>query len=819
MLLRNLRYALRMLRNNPAFATIAVLSLALGIGANSAMFSFADALVLRPLPVARPGEIVTLSSTAPDLPGTSFGSLSAPDYRDFRDRSRSFEGLVAFAATPVGVADKPDASPELGLAMVVSGNFFSTMGVEPALGRSFSPQEDRVPGRDAVLVLGHDFWEKHLGSDPGAIGRKLQLNGVEFTVIGVAPERFTGMDTFVRPGLFVPLAMLPRIGTEAQAKILEDRGARLFEVKGRLKAGVTLQRAEAELSAIARSLEEAHPDTNRKLGVRVLTEVQMRAAQSPPNSALAALLMGTAGLVLLIACANVANLLLSRARARSREVAVRLALGAGRGQLVSQFLTESLLLALAGGAAGLLLAVTVVDYLSTVQFPTDMPVAIHVELDSRVLIFSLIASVVSVFLFGLGPAIRSSRTSVAAFLKSQDANAGRRRMYGRNLLVIAQVALSLMLLTAATMFFQAFRQTLLGSPGFRTDHLLVASFDPALVRDTPEKAGEFYRTLVERARQIPGVRNAAITQLLPFGNRLSGREIVPEGAHLPSGKTADSVFSDIAGDRYFETMGTPMVAGRGFLPADTESSPRVAVINEVLAQRYWPKRKAVGKRFRLGQNGPWIEIVGVAQTAKYVFVGEGPLPYLYLPYRQNPEIAMSLIVQTAGDAASAAGPMREAVRFIDPQQPVFDVRTMHEYYQQRAVNIMEMIVVVVGAMGIVGLCLALVGLYGLVAYSVSRRTREIGIRMAIGAEWRDILGLVLRQGLVLAAIGVAAGMAGSLGLMRVLAALFARTSTHWVDAWGFIAMPIAVLAVTLTACYMPARRAAAIDANQALHYE
>jgi predicted permease len=316
------------------------------------------------------------------------------------------------------------------------------------------------------------------------------------------------------------------------------------------------------------------------------------------------------------------------------------------------------------------------------------------------------------------------------------------------------------------------------------------------------------------------VRNAALTEIVPFGNKFATKEIVPEGAELPPGKTADSVFSSAVGDQYFETMGTPIIAGRGFQATDTKDSPPVAVINQVLAQRYWPTQDAVGKRFRLGgESGHWVQVVGVAKTGKYVFVGEGPLPYLYLPFQQNPEPVMTLLVQTMADAASVAAPVREVVRSIDPHQPVFDVRTMQEYYLQRAVRLMQMIVVIVGTMGILGLSLALVGLYGLVAYSVSRRTREIGIRMAVGAGWNDILRMVLRQGLVLAAIGVGVGAAGSYGLLRVIAALFSRTSANWVDAWGFVVVPLAVLLVTAAACYIPARRAAALDANQALHYD
>ena len=614
--------------------------------------------------------------------------------------------------------------------------------------------------------------------------------------------------------------MLPRVGTQAQAKLLTDRGARSFEVKGRLKPGVGLAQAGAEMTALASALEQEHPETDRQRGIKLLTEIRMRQAQSPPNTELAFMLMGVAALVLIIACANVANLLLSRARARSREITVRLAIGAGRRHLLAQLLTESLVLGLAGGAVSLLFANAVIDYLSRTPFATDLPISITVQLDRRALLFSLAASLASVVLFGLGPALRSSRANVALCLKTGEANPGGGRFFGRSLLVVAQVALSLMLLSCATLFYQSFREVLLGSPGFRTDHLLLLSFDPALVRYTPEKAGRFYRELVADVRKLPGVRNAALTRTVPFGDGLMGKEIVPEDKQLAPGKTTDSIFTDIVGDRYFETIGTSLQDGRGFLPTDTADSPRVAVINRVLADRYWPKQSAVGKRFRLdGPTGPQVQIVGVAQTARYVFVGEGPLAYLYLPLSQNPTVAMTLLVETAGDAASLAEPVRQVAHSLDRYQPVFNVRTMRDFYQQRAVRVMQMIVVVVGVMGLLGLTLALVGLYGLVSYSVSRRTREIGIRMAVGAQWRDILRMVLRQGLVLAGMGIGIGIVGSYGVIHLLAALYSQTSAGWVHPWGFAAMLLAVFAITMLACYIPARRAATIDANRALHWD
>jgi putative ABC transport system permease protein len=814
----DLRFALRMMRHNPGFTIAAVISLALGIGVNSAVFSFADALLLRPLPVPRPSEVVTLSSTVPDMPLGSFGSASYPDYLDFRDRSKSFRGLTAFAMTQVGLAEKPEDLPQLRLALVVSGDFFRVLGVAPGIGRDFSPDEDRVAGRDAVLLLGYDTWHQRFGEDPKILGRIIRVNDIEFRIIGVAPRDFTGVDPFVRPDLYIPATMLPRVAG-SRAHLLDDRDNRYFTLKGRLLPGVSIAQAQAELTDIAGALEKTWPDTNRNHGVRIRTELQVRVEQSPPQAGLAAMLLGIAGLVLLIACANVANLLLSRARTRSLEMAVRLAIGAGRRRLLRQLLTESLVLALAAGALGLLLADSGADYFSSIRFRTDLPISLSARLDQRVLWFSLAASVLSALLFGLAPAIRSCRTDLIGPLKSSESDRSRGRTLGKNALVICQVGLSLMLLVAASTFFRGFRHALLESPGFRTDHLLMMSFDPGLVRYSPKQTGQFYETLVDRARQVPGVRSAALSATVPFGTSLASRPIVAEGYTYPRAKSSDSVFYSTVSEQYFDAMGTAILRGRAFQATNRAGSALVAIVNEALASRYWPNQDAIGKRLRLGADGPWAEVIGVARTAKYLFMAENPTPFLYLPLAQNPAQRMTLLVHTAPDATAMAAPLRDVVRSIDRHQPVFDVRTMDEFYKERGLRIFRMIVEVVGSSGLLGLSLALIGIYGLVAYSVSRRTREIGVRMALGANSHDILRMVLRQGTTLALIGIGTGILGSVALVKAICALFSRTDTNVFEPWGFIAVPLVLLAATMLACYIPARTAARIDPNQALHYE
>ena len=648
------------------------------------------------------------------------------------------------------------------------------------------------------------------------------LNDVEFTIVGVASKRFNGIQPVVHPDLYLPVMMLPRISPDANSSPLESRDNRMFALKGRLKPGVSLAQAKAEIATIANSLAVSYPKTNRNHGAVVRTEVQARVVQNPLNADFAAMLLCVAGLVLIIACANVANLLLSRGQSRSREMAVRLAIGASRRRLLRQLLTESLILSLAGAALGLFLAQYGADYFNKIPLGGELPVALVVQLDQRVLIFSLIAAVLSAIFFGLAPAVRSVKTDLVPALKTGDTAGFRRKTWGRNALVIAQVALSLVLLSAATLFVRTLRAVVGSNPGFRTDHLLMMSFDPSLVHYTPEKTRTFYRTLTERARQLPGVENAALTLAVPFdGASLGTNNIAPEGYQFPKGQESDSVLCDTVDDHYFATIGTPVVRGRAIQATDTATSPHVAVINEFMAEHYWPRQDPIGKRFRLlGGDASWIQVVGVAKNSTYLAFGEPRLSYFYLPLAQQSLTRMTLLVETSGDAASLTAPVRDIVRSLDAHQPMYNVRTMREYFHTQGLQTMRLIVNLVGGMGLLGLSMALVGLYGLISYSVSRRTREIGIRIAIGAQQLDVLRVVLRQGILLAVIGVALGLAGGLGVLRLIRAAFSRLQEDSIfDPWTFIALPIALLAVTLLASYIPARRAAAIDPNQALRYE
>jgi predicted permease len=485
-------------------------------------------------------------------------------------------------------------------------------------------------------------------------------------------------------------------------------------------------------------------------------------------------------------------------------------------------LTESLLLSLAGAALGLFLAQYGADYFNKIPLGGELPVSLVVQLDRRVLIFSLIAAVLSAIFFGLAPAIRSVKTDLVPALKTGESAGFSRKTWGRSVLVIAQVALSLVLLSAATLFVRTLRAVVSSNPGFRTDHLMMMSFDPSLVHYSPEKTRDFYRTLTERARQLPGAENATVTLAAPFdGAAVATSNIAPEGYQFPKGQESESILCNFVDEHYFDTIGTPVLRGRGIRATDTATSPRVAVINEFMAEHYWPHQDPIGKRFRsLGSDASWTQVAGVAKNSTYLAFGEPRMSYFYLPATQQPLTRMTLLVETAGDAASLAAPLRNLVRSLDARQPIYNVRTMREYFHTQGLQSMHLIVNLVGGMGLLGLGMALVGLYGLVSYSVSRRTREIGIRIAIGAQNLDVLRVVLRQGMMLAIIGVGLGLAGGFGVLRLIRAAFSRLQEHSMfDPWTFIVLPIALLAVTLLASYIPARRAAAIDPNQALRYE
>jgi predicted permease len=802
---------------------VAIVSLALGIGANAAIFSLADALVLRPLAVPHASRVIQVQAQlrGDTLAGvTQYSGMSYADYRDIRDHNRSFTGLSAATYSLFGFATTKDALPQMKVGSLVSGNFFDVLEVRPQMGRRFRPDEDRVPGRDSVAIISTDLWKTEFAASPDIIGKPVFLNGIEFTVVGVAPESFTGPNSgIVRSMLYVPLAMSARLGVGQTQNFLEDRGNRSLIVYGRLRPGVSLAQAAAEAQVIGRQLAQAYPETNRTCSFVVATDIQSRLRQNAFNSTLVGFLLVLAIVVLLIACANVMNLLLSRARARSREIAVRLAIGAGRGRLIRQLLTESLVIAVLGGGSGVLVAEAGVELLSRVPVPSDIPIYLDLRVDTRVLLFALAASLLSAVFFGLVPAIRSARPDLIPALKSGRAEDGKRRRFaGRSALVMAQVASSLVLLVFAT---QAYRgaSVLLRSPmGFRTDHLLMASFDPVLARSTASQAQDFYRRLLAKARTLPGVTAASLAQAIPIAaSGVGASRIVPEGAVMPPGAEAITVFSNTVSDGYFAAAGVPLIDGREFQITDRSDSPRVVIVNESFAKRQFPNGSAVGRRIRLnGPTGPALEIIGVARQTKYIFPVEPPFQYLYLPLSQNPQPMMTLMLQTSGPSSSLAEPLRNLIRSLDARQPIIGLRTMEEYFDQRARQTLGILINTMAGMGLLGLLLALVGLYGLMSYSVGLRQREIGIRMAVGADPRGVLKLVLKQGMFLAGSGVAIGL--------VLSLLAGKPATRLIGSSYFylplLALVVAgLLGAAALGAFIPARRASLVDPVTVLRQE
>jgi macrolide transport system ATP-binding/permease protein len=812
-----LRYAFRILPKSPGFTLVAICSLALGIGATSAQFSIGDAMLTRPLPVLEPSKLLALTTATSAAFGANM-AVSYPDYRDFRDGNRTFAGLLAAGFSSFDFSRDATTVPRVTFGMFVSGNFFRVLGVEPTFGRGFLDSEDQAVGRDPVVVLGHDFWETEFAGSRSAIGSKLRLNGIDCTIVGVVPPQFTSIDQFLKPSVFVPLAMSPRMG---QPNSLEGRDQHWLTVKGRLQPGVGIAQARADLAGLAGRLEQLYPETNRNRQVEVRTELQLRVKQSPPNAAMVVMMFVLALCVLLVACANVTGLLLSRARGRSREIAVRLAIGAGRGALIRQLLLENAVVALAGGLAGIGVAYGITSFFNQIPIPTDVPINFHASIDRRMLLFTIVASLVSTLLFGLTPALQTTRLDLVSALKAADADSGRqRRIWGRNLIVIGQVSLSLILLIVSAVLLQGFRAELLQGPGFRTDRLYLTSLNTEPLHYSDDQSRRFFRDLLNNLRIAPGVRSVALTSNIPFfgGSSLA---VVPEGYTLPRGEQNVTVFNYYVSDGYFGTLGVPLLRGRGFLDSDRADTPLVAVVNTQFASHYWPNQDALGKRFHLRTaSGPLVQIVGIAKTAKYFWIAEPPLDFVYLPYTQGRHPALTIVAESiAPDAEFLAPVVRQAVRQLDLSMPVFDARTMRDFYTQRAVKTSEIIAESVAGFGMMGLILAMAGLYGLVAYSVSRRSREIGIRMAIGADRQNVVRMVLRQGLVLSSIGVAIGLVLSFFACRAL------TSAMWIASFGhlnyglFPAIALPLLLVTLLATYAPARRASLIDPMCSLREE
>jgi len=818
-MMHDLRYALRMLERNPGFALVAIISMALGIGANTAIFSLADYVLLPRLAVTDPSAIMVVQS---QFRGESIGNifqysgLSNPDFEDFQKKSNSFAGLTASQYLQFGFAPDQAAQPQMKFGALVSGNFFDVLGVRPDLGRNFRPDEDKVPGRDAVVVLSHVLWETEFASDPGVVGRSIFLNSLPFTVVGVAQESFTGPNAWMRADLYVPLAMQPALAGGSGQNELETRGLRVLTVMGRLKPGIRFGQATTETRVIGQQLAQAYPKTNRTCSLVVMTYRQ--STKIAPAVTLFLFLSGLAGVVPLIACANVMNLMLSRASARAREIAVRLAMGAGRARLIRQLLTESLVISILGGALGLLLAQASANRFSQIRIPIDVPLMIDVKLDPQVLLFALLISVASAVLFGLAPALQSTRANLVPALKAGGAAPGKRgRFLGRNALVMAQVAGSLLLLVVATQAYRGAGNLLSSPAGFRTDHILMASFNPTLARDSTEQANEFYRRLQERARTLPGVKSAALAQAMPIVPASPAIRVIPEGVQLPTGTEAVSVFSNTVSDGYFRTLGVPLVEGREFAVTDRADSAPVVIVNELFAHKYYPNQDAIGKRLRLNSaEGPFAEIVGVAKQGKYFFPIEPPMEYLYLPLAQNPTAAMTLMLETEGPSAGLAGPLRDLVRSLDSRQPIYGVRTMEEFFDVRAHKTLGLFVEAMAGLGVLGLVLALVGLYGLMTYSVSLRQREIGIRMAVGADPAAVVGMVLKQGMILAGSGVVIGLALSLAAAKPIAAL---AEGHGFNLPLVALVTIALLAMAALGAYIPARRASRVDPNTVLRQE
>jgi putative ABC transport system permease protein len=805
---QDLHYGLRMLLRNPAFAFVAVMTLALGIGANTAIFSVVNAVILRPLPYESPEQLVRVGG-ANLRTGRGMGSFSPQDFYDWRERNTVFEQIAAYDGWSPGLTGTGE--PERIEAARVSASFFSILRAKPQLGRAFLPGEDQ-PGNNMVVVLGHSLWQRRFGADPSVINSQITLNGASYTIVGVMPAsfetpRFT-RSILAEPELWAPFA--PNLNDWT-------RGGRAVDAAvARLKPGVTLEQAEAELKAIARQLEQQYPNTNAGQSISVASLHESLVGKS--RTALLVLLVAV-GFVLLIACANVANLLLARAAARQKEIAIRTALGAGRLRIIRQLLTESVLLATLGGALGLLSALWTTDLL--IAGATDaLPRLNGTAVDAHVLGFTLLVSLLTGIAFGSAPALQASRPDLNEMLKEGGRTSALGGARVRGLLIVAEVAVSLVLLIGAGLLIRSFLRLQEVTPGFNPEHVLALEmFLPGIKYPEDYQHIAFYEDVLKRTRALPGVEAAGVVSVLPVSDNYDRIGFSVEGEPPPPPGEGPDADRYMISSGYFQALAIPLQSGRQFNEQDGAADAQpVVIINETLARRYWQTSAlALGKRVRVGDEGrPWRTVVGIVGDVKQYGLDTPSTMQVYLPHQQSPSQQMTLVVRAGGDPASQTAAVRNEIWAVDKDQPVYNIRTM-EQVLAKSIAGRRFNMLLLGIFASVALLLAAVGIYGVISYSVTQRTHEIGIRMALGAQGRDVLRMVVGQGMILALIGVAIGVIASFALTRVMSSLLFGVSATDPLTFGGIALLLTVVA--FLACFIPARKAAKVDPMVALRYE
>lgn len=819
--LHDVRYGIRVLMRSPVVTFVAALSLGLGVGANTAIFSLINEVFLRPLPMKDPARLVTVFTTDErnrNLAGLGgLMPMSRLNFEDVRAQNQVFDGMAAWAFAPLALSGGR-GEPEQVFGQIVTGNYFSLLGAAMAAGRGFSAEEDATLGGAPVTVLSYGLWQRRFGGDPAIVGQAIDVNGRPFTVVGVTAEGFNGTNAIGGPQLWVPFSMYRETTTGFIHDNWDSRRSLIFGVAGRLKDGVSVEGAQANLGAIGATLAQEYSTENRGRSVAVAALADTALAANPQQrrnfTTAGALLMVIVGLVLLIACANVANLLLARASARRQEIAVRLSLGASRGRLIRQLLVESVLLGVLGGVAGLVIALWARSALLAMRPPFLPDNALSLSLDASVLAFTAMIALGTGLLFGLVPALQFSRPDLVTELKdrSSQPSASRRRLSFRNTLVVGQVALSLIALVGAGLFLRSLGNARRIDPGFDPSRLSVLSFDLS-TRGLPlEAAVDRQRDILDRARGIPGVERAAIANAAPMFGGGFARTVFLEGQDATDARAGRFVQITAIGEGYFEATGIALLRGRDFGVIDMPQAAQVVIINETMAKRFWPDQDAVGKRFRFFGQEALTEVVGIARDSKYNFIGEEPQPYIYQPLRQIPQSAVTVILRSR-TPETALGAVRAAIQQMEPQMPLVGVFTMNAIFDQ-GLWAPRMGAMLLAVFGLLALGLASIGVYGVMAYSVSQRTREIGVRLALGATRGEVRGLVFKQGLFLTLAGIIVGIvAAAFAAGYVEQLLF---DVNGLDPVTFIAIPAILIVVAALAIYIPARRASRVDPIVAL---